>query len=239
MRHLVFYTDHNTPDKRDGDEFKREALAYAKCHGVRDEDVICIEAGKKNPFALRGPDVLNTLDEKRDNQSCYDAVAFFCHGHPNKIQLGFDSGTTDILADMLAWVARQGMTVVLYCCSTARDDDGNDNESIGDDTNDSFADKLRDELVTAGVPLCKVVAHHPAGHTTRNKRTVFFVGPEENGGHWAVVPRSKYWRTWCKALDDGSDFRFRFPFMTALEIERELEDKKLKDLLEGEKRRKS
>lgn len=127
-------------------------------------------------------------------------LAVFCHGWANGLQLV----PMAHVADLAKAIARPGIVVTLYACSTA------DGPHLGGDG--GFADALRDALCEAGASACCVDAHVTAGHATRNPYVRRFVGPlAATGGEYIIEPKSALWRPWVKALT--GDFRWRFPLV--------------------------
>jgi hypothetical protein len=114
--------------------------------------------------------------------------------------------------------------VLLYACTTGSDNDGNDanDRDKGPGGEGGMADALRNELRKAGV-RATIFAHATKGHTTANPWVRRFDPDELAGGDWVVEPHSELWMRWVHRLSDPRDtFRFRFPFMTAGELELEL-----------------
>lgn len=154
----------------------------------------------------------------------YDLVAFFCHGWLDGIQAGFRRSSVSTFAEMMSASATGPMTVVLYCCSTGADEKKRSLTAAGTGDN-SFADRLRDELCKRGQTQARVVAHSTAAHTTRNPNVLFFEGMGSPiggmGGIAPVVPGRPLWKPWCASLKN-SDLRFRYPLMEVAEIHAEL-----------------
>ena len=151
--------------------------------------------------------------------SGYDVVTFFCHGWLDGIQAGFKRKNAAVLAQSIAAAASGAVTVVLYCCSTGEDPKGRPLTAAGTGDN-SFADRLRDELCALGQTDCRVVAHSTAAHTTRNPYVLFFDGLGSrhggSGGLAPVLPGRELWPRWRAEL--RSDFRFRFPLLEIADI---------------------
>jgi hypothetical protein len=228
MSALVFVPAHNTAGINpktgepwaDADEFKREARLF--CAFLRAE--------KKWPTPVHRFDNTAGLDERRAHvlrhlrglaPGIVKVVALFCHGWPSGLQSGFRVEQAKLLARELESVSAQELTVVLWCCSTGADQDPTTDElrDPGPGGDGGFADRLRDELGELGVKAT-VYAHSNAGHTTRNPRVRIFLPHERAGGHWVVSPDNPLWGTWVRYL--RTDGRFRFPFLSAAELEVEL-----------------
>lgn len=220
MSALVFVPVHNTPGKRDADEFRREARLF--CAWLRAE--------KGWPTPVHQFDNERDLGERRADvlrhvhgltPGSVRVVALFCHGWPDGVQAGFRSEHVKGLARELEDVSADELTVALYCCSTGADQDASTDElgGTGPGGEGGFADRLRDELGELGV-RATVFAHSTAGHVTRNPRVRIFPPHERRGGHWVVSPESPLWPAWVRYLQ--GDGRFSYPFLTAAEIEAEL-----------------
>lgn len=231
MKALCFAPLHNAPGKRDGDEFRSEAMRFLKAHGL-DSPV--------RLFDNQAPDF-----ERREHayaaieahpRGTLDTFALFSHGYKTGVQLGFGVEHARRLALTLKPAAAPGgLTVALYCCDTGRDADRDkiDDRTEGVGGDGGFADRLRDELCDAGV-RATVWGHSTAGHTTWNPFVRVFVPEERRGGGWLVAPGSDLWGRWRRALDPTVDrngrrvvdptqtLRFRFPWLTRAELEAEL-----------------
>jgi hypothetical protein len=147
MNHLVIYNPTNKPGKHDGDEFQREALAYAAHHN---------DAGCK-VYTMRHDEI------GQDHAMNVDVVAIFCHGTPTWLGLGPIAKEP---ADLAAWICQFAapiVTVCLYACSTGRAIPG-----------ECYARDLHDAMETSRA--CSIWAHTTAGHTTRNPNLVLFSG---------------------------------------------------------------
>jgi hypothetical protein len=153
--------------------------------------------------------------------SHYGAVALFCHGWSNGVQIGYrvSDGTIREWAQDLQFACTADVTIALYCCSTAHDRDSIKEEAIGPGTDGGFADELCEQLCAKGLSP-NVYAHMTAGHTTRNPYVVHFSW-EHDDGKWLVRPSRDdgdrpQWLKWIKALK--TDARFDFPFLSQDEI---------------------
>lgn len=150
-----------------------------------------------------------------------DVFAACCHGWRNGAQFGISLQNVASFAAALKPVAKPVLTVVLYACSTARDNDIDQADDLlpGPGGDGGMADAIRDALLAAGVQAT-VYAHAKDGDCVMNPWVRRF-GPETTkGGEWVIEPHSKLWLAWEHALQ-GS-LRFRFPFMTQAQIEAEL-----------------
>jgi hypothetical protein len=222
---LVFYSSTNSKNKHDATgAFIPEAQAFCKLHDVPKENQIAIECigvprrkRKKEVF-----DVIHNLGAKQS----FDGLAFFGHGWPNGIQFGLLRKDVEEFAQLLSMRCTTDVKIVLYACLAA-ENDVRDRElkNIGPASDGGFADLLRDSMSEWGLLRGWVDAHKTAGHTSWNPYVVrFLCGTSDlQGGAWLVAPRSQYWRDWIKKLKDKpSGLRYRFPFMSELEIKAEL-----------------
>lgn len=217
MSALVFAPLRNVKGKRDADEFLREARAFCRARGLR-PDVALFD--NEQGLTERREEVLARLHNTAP--ASLETLALFCHGWPTGVQAGFQLPHVRGLARELKAVAAPELRVILYCCSTGADNDGSDADERqpGPGGDGGFADRLRDELAAVGV-RATVWGHSTAGHTTRNPYLRAFLPEERQGGHWVVEPFSDLWLAWVRALRT-TDLRFRFPWMTAAELEAEL-----------------
>lgn len=208
----------NTVGKRDADEFLREARAFNDSRGwTRGVHLFDNNAD----MATRRLAVLEPLRTYRDLHT----FAMFCHGWHHGIQAGFRNHNIPELAHELKAVAAKDLTVVLYCCSTGADGDGDQQDEripgVGGDG--GFADRLRDALCELGV-RATVFAHSTPGHTTRNPWVRMFSPDERFGGRFLVERESPLWPAWLRSLH-GGNMRFRFPYLTQEQLHAELATK--------------
>lgn len=212
---LVLTGDRDSPGKHDYSRgFKPWAEAFAKLHSAG--EVVRIPCGKtrQKTRALLVREAI--LARPR-----ITAVALFCHGLSNRIQLGLSLRAVDDTygpADLAGWIAERStwgnvVTTILYACSTGKNGDG------------GFADELRDGLCGEGDTYCRVDAHTTAGRADANPFVSRFDGLGSpvggTGGQWLVAPGSKLWPKWCTALK-STDLWARFPFMSVEEIHAEV-----------------
>jgi hypothetical protein len=139
-----------------------------------------------------------------------DGVAFFCHGYPIGLQLGFKVPQVEDLADLIATHCRPGAFVALYACSTAFSKEGGAKP---------FAARLSEAVAQEGLQGVVIDAHTTAGHTTFNPYVKRYVG---DTGDWLVRPHSLVWRRWRQSLPKG--LWKTFPTMTRDEIHSLLSD---------------
>lgn len=229
---LAFAPQHNSPGKRDADEFQRQAHAFVQAAGGG--PVILFD--NHQPMRLRGFDVLGRIDEERGRIVC---VGFFCHGWSRGFQAGFDVRKTqgvqvEALAKALARKTGEGMIVYLAACSTAAELPGGTHsqplDAPGGDG--AVADQLRDACAAHGLTRVRVDAHDRLGHTTRNPYVRRFEGDGTTkpgfGGEWIVQPSSPLWHAWVTALK--GDLALHYPWMTTEAIHRSLETTKREPL---------
>ena len=116
MRHLVLYCPTNTKGRHDGDEFMREALAYAD-HYIDQGDTCEV-----HPIPYHRARKGRTLMRKVVQESFagpmhqYGAIAIFCHGWSNGIQMGYrvSDGTIKELAQEIEFACTADVIVTLY-----------------------------------------------------------------------------------------------------------------------------
>lgn len=216
MSALVFAPMFNSEGKRDADEFRREAQAFCKLHGITSG--VKLFDSRMLPSA-RCTQVRDWIEAQPI--SSVSTIAIFSHGYRRGLQVGVNMLSVGVFADSITKVCTRDLRVILYACDAARDadDDREDEDDPGPGGNGGFADKLRDELVRRGV-RATIYAHSTAAHTTRNPFVRRFDPDEMAGGHWVVEPRSAQWEAWRRALK--GELRFRFPFLTQGQITAEL-----------------
>lgn len=227
---LVMYSNTNTKGKHDATgAFIPEAIAFSKYHKVPIENQLGVKCPRISKAARRRK-VLEFIKERGVENDGIEAIAFFCHGWPKGIQFGFDREHIPELTDVIRQRCVDEIFIPIYACLTAENDirDKKKNNDIGPATNGGFADLLRDSLEKNGIKKGWVDAHKTAGHAGWNPYVVRFLMDSVSevynngiGGSWLVGPRSQSWKEWIKYLRE-SDLRYRFPFMTELEIKMEL-----------------
>jgi hypothetical protein len=215
---LIFAAGYDTPGKKDATHaFHPEARRYQQIRGGK-----LVHVDNRRDTATRAEAVLGEI--ARNGQHPWRTIAFFCHGTPRSIQLGFDRRTVGELGKYIARTSERDARVLLYCCSTGSTISALVGKAPGGDG--GFADLLRDALCEHGAVHCRVMAHDTVGHTTKNPFVRFFDGNGSpmggQGGTQVVRPSSKLWTAWREALAGkflaGSEFRFHMPFMEIGEI---------------------
>jgi hypothetical protein len=227
---LVIYSDTNTHGKSDATgAFMPEAEAFAKVHQVPSENMVGIRCPRVNKGIRRGK-VLDAMYQRGQHRPL-DAIVFFGHGWPQGIQFGFNRSQIPELVDRMGEFCHPDAKVVLFACLAAENDVRDKLVTgLGPATDGGFADILRDEMVRQGMNKGWVDGHKTAGHTSWNPFLVRFLCEDVDdpqfgavGGAWLVAPRSQLWKKWIKALkDQKSGMRYRFPFMSEIEIKAEL-----------------
>lgn len=215
MKIASFAPLRNTEEKRDADEFRREAVKFSSFHGP-DAKTYLFDNGKTKTD--RAAYVREALAYYQD----LDAVCFFSHGGRTSIQAGFSgvAGAESLAASLARFSSLR--TVVLYCCSTASGPN-DDVLAPGPGGDGGFADALRDELAQTFSRAVTVYGHQSIGHTTQNPYVRRFSHLTGAGGEWVIAPKSERWNAWCRALRSSPDVRFKFPWMTQDALEAELE----------------
>jgi hypothetical protein len=210
-RTLIFAPEYDTPGKRDASAaFQPEAKRFQRVHGGT-----LVHVDNRRDHGTRGETVLDSLAR---GPGRWETIAFFCHGTPRDIQLGFGLRTVDKLGQYIARSSERDVRVLLYCCSTASTIASLIGKSVGGDG--GFADELRDALCRHGATHCRVMAHTTVGHATKNPHVRFFDGNGSpvgsQGGIDVVRKGSKLWHAWREALAGqfmAPDFRFVFPYL--------------------------
>lgn len=214
---LLLAPMYNTGDKRDATgAFQLEARAFRFIH--REQVPVKLFDNSK-PMPVRFTEVMEWINACEPGS--VDTLATFCHGFKAGLQIGATVANAGKFADALQRVLAPSPTLALYSCDAARDadNDRDDDDDPGPGGEGGFADRLRDELVKRGV-MATIYAHATAGHTTLNPYVRRFDPDDLAGGRWIVTPHSAQWGAWRNAL--RGNLRFRFPFLTQLEIEAEL-----------------
>jgi hypothetical protein len=225
---LVFYSNTNAHGKHDATgAFIPEAEEFQKVHQIPEKNMFGIRCPRV-PKKKRRQQVLDTIESFDEP---LDSIAFFGHGWPQGIQFGFNRKNLIELVDVVKNKSYSTLNITLFACLAAEDDvRDRDHKNVGPGTDGGFADVLRDTMVREDILYGHVDAHKTAGHTSWNPYLVRFLcedvdDPEFGaiGGGWLVEPRSQMWKKWVNALrDKEGGLRYRFPFMTEMEIKQEL-----------------
>jgi hypothetical protein len=214
---LVLAPLHNTGAKKDATgAFQPEAAAFAKRHGVPKAQVVWID-NHLTKSAMRKA-VLAAIEKTKAANGEISALALCCHGWKDGIQFGFSRANVGELAKAIAAVT--DVRVVLYACSTAQGEGGDDGAATGGDG--GFADRLRDALCQEGAVDCQVDAHTVSGHTTWNPKVRRFQGMGSPcggaGGFFIVSPTQGTLYTKWKTALKNTNLRYDFPFLSVAEI---------------------
>jgi len=228
---LCFHPKHNAKNKVDVTAvFKPEAEKFCKFHGLKPADHIVVFDNKKSRYPLANQ-IIKEIKARKPK-----VVAFFCHGFTHYIQAGPRSPKHPYAQDndkklFRAFIkaltdAYVAPNLILYACSTGDEPDKDMADTAPGAGDDSFADVCRDKMCENGATFCRVMAHTTAGPATVNPHIKFFDGLGSRfGGTGAafIVPpgTAKFWKALRAHLQ--TDFRFRFPFMTVVDIQAELE----------------
>jgi len=227
---LVLYSNKNSRGKHDATgAFIPEAKKFAKLHAVPKENVIGMKlvGVPKWKRKERTLNIIHNAGTYRD----LDAIACFGHGWPNGIQFGLTRPDISTLCALLKRKAAKDLKIVLYACLAAENDVRDSKRvELGPATDGGFADELRDQMVRECIKYGWVDGHKTAGHTSWNPYLVRFrcdaVMSElcgAVGGAWLVQPGSEYWSKWISKLKvNAAGMRYRFPFMSELQIKAEL-----------------
>lgn len=160
MRHLILYVNKNTVGKKDGDEFEREAIEYARYHNQHGHEVLMVPVPCDVP-APRRPETIETkLRKVVAEHGLVDVFAYFGHGTERWIQTGHTVGKLGGLASLLEEILTPTATIWFAACKTAAH---NPTPVEGD------ARGLLEKLVHRCDTLALTAwGHTTAGHTTRN-----------------------------------------------------------------------
>jgi len=223
-------------------EFKREAEKAADVW-VDDGHTVSLMPVRRHfwrPWKMRKAisDAI-VIECRDDNVRKFDAVAFFCHGTWKHLKLGWNVWNVGELASLLGSVCSRRPKIILYACSCGRGKFEKKarwalprkHVAAGFAKGfDGFAFMLADAFDVDCIP--RVYAHSAAGHTTKNPYMFDFYDVvnvhndedkhiDRTGVIWKTSPN---WHRWFKLMrSESSTLRYRFPFMSDVELERELE----------------
>lgn len=225
MRILALYNAHNMPGRQDATgAFIPESINFAKFHQANGHTVERV--GYDNllvPKQLRRERFLALIERAAP----FDAFVYFGHGLRSSLPSpSVDAAHVPQLAKLLASKAAdpKKFIVVLYACSTGETPSALARVHALENGEGGFADKLRDELLAAGVTGGWVDGHTIAAHTTQNaylRRFLLDPAVKDFGGDWLVAPKSPAWARWRERLHTPwreDPFRFEFPFMDAAAV---------------------
>lgn len=218
---LVIYSSENTQGVKDATgAFIPEAKALAKLYEVPKDNMLAVPC-----VSLRPNQRLEAVCQFLRGHSGIRWLTFFGHGWSSGIQFGIGLKNLPVLTQYLSYACSSDLCVTLYACSTASTSRSTRNPRAPG-TDNGFADKLRDNMLSVDFEGGWVDAHLNPGHTARNPFVVrFYTLPRFEkdydlpGGEWLVSPKSSFWQEWQKEVRSvKSLFRFRFPLMTEAEI---------------------
>jgi hypothetical protein len=199
MRILAIADTRNRLFRRDGDEFGRQMLAFAKHWRAKGASVNTIAIDEKKNWKKHRL----VLEAIEGCDGPVDAIAFFCHGWHNGISLGFTRYHIPELATALKnnrlFNQMEKITTVLYACSTFK-------------KKTSFGPRLAD--ATDGMNLSVVVGHSTKGHCTRNpfaSRAAFgLMSPFKPCIRlsWWKRRKSPEWKAWVERLKGPDQYDF-------------------------------
>jgi len=203
---LIITPDRNTHSNDYTGAFHPESQTFIQVVPGQHK-LIQIDVSKGMPVRMR-----QLFAELEACSNSFSAVAFFCHGWADGIQVGVRRTNIPELVRLLCKVTKNGtdaknvLHVPLYCCSTAAATDTPEgaSETGGDG---GFADLLRDSFCAQGKPWIRVYAHTTKGHTTMNPQVRVFEGKGSTvgmAGGEALVrqppPKNALWPLWRDAL---------------------------------------
>ena len=206
---LIITPDRNTSHNDYKGAFEPEAIHYQRAVPGHHK-VVKIDVSKS--MTARRKQLFEVLTEAAKEARKYRAIAFFCHGWADGIQVGVRKANLPDLVKLIAACTKNGtderdlLHVMLFCCSTAAAPHSAEAESeVGGDG--GFADTMRDQFCAQGKPWVKIFGHTSKGHTTRNPEARWFEGKGSPvggiGGEWLVrrpPPKNPLWSIWYKAL---------------------------------------
>jgi len=202
---LAIYNGKNKRFRHDGDEFEREALAWAEVQNANGDTAVLTDVRDGRIRA-----------EIRKMKSGLDVLAIFDHGTPKGLPRMRESyKNVKGLAETIAGVTDK-ITIILYACSCGRgwwwwkpkNKKSIDVKADSYNPRDGYAIALGCELAKLGVEA-KVIAHLTAGHTTRNPHvvSVFPFAGNVVRERWSNLTTHD-WKYWV--ADMKTEYRFTF-----------------------------
>ena len=209
MKHLILYVSTNSQGKRDGDEFTREARAYARYHGDRGDRCTLIPVPTHLP-ALRRPAAVERamLEADREPGDPIDVFAYFGHGTERWIQTGHTLATLPDLVAVAAKILSKSPAIWWAACRTAADNPRA--PRAGEISRGGILQQFVLRLLEYGI-AATAWGHLTAGHTTRNPNLAVitpFGAARVSGGERFTLQRELW-------LDD-SDLRFQIPLADSI-----------------------
>lgn len=201
MKHIILYTARNTKGKRDGDEFTREAAAYARYHTDRGDQCTALVIPLDLPAPRRPAAVEKLLLDAREAiGEPFDIFALFGHGTERWIQTSHTIDRLPSLAATLARILVPSPVLWWAACRTAGQKD-----PCG-----GILQRLVAGLLEHGV-TATAWGHTTAGHTTRNPNLALITP----NGITRVTSAERF--TLQRELQrEGSDLRFRIPLAESI-----------------------
>jgi hypothetical protein len=207
MNHLVLYSAKNTGGKRDGDEFTREARAYAQFHVGRGDRCTLIPIPQLP--ALRRPAAAERamLEARAELGEPFDVFALFSHGTERWIQTGHTLARVQVLSATLAGVLSPLPVLWWAACRTAG---ANPLLARAGELPGGILQQLvmrLDEHQISAIAW----GHTTAGHTSRNPNLALIIREEAlrvTNAERHVLQRALW--------NDSSDFRFRIPLARSI-----------------------
>lgn len=209
MKHLILYVGENTKGKRDGDEFTREAKAYARYHGDRGDRCALVPVPTHLP-ALWRPEAVEKamLEAGQELGEPVDVFAYFGHGTERWIQTGHSLPRLPGLAATAAKILSKSPAIWWAACRTAADNPRA--PRAGEISRGGILQQLVLRLLEYGI-AATAWGHLTAGHTSRNPNLAVitpFGAARVSGGERFTLQRELW-------LDD-SDLRFKIPLANSI-----------------------
>lgn len=216
MKHLVLYVSRNSEGKRDGDEFAREANAYAEYHlDVYGAEIVMIPVPCLVPALRRPAAVENSIRQAlKKGDDPFDVFAYFGHGTERWIQTGHTLAKLDGFVMALASVLTRTPILWWAACKTAAN---NPRPPRGGEVTRGGILQHTVMRLLSGVPPAEQISatgwgHLTAGHTTRNPNLAL-VTPWDRFEVSRVDMKMLQKKLW---IPDGT-LRFEIPLCTSID----------------------
>jgi hypothetical protein len=208
VKHIILYSAQNTHGRRDGDEFTREARAYAQFHADRGDACALIPIPQLPALQRPAAAERAMLDARAELGEPVDVLALFCHGTERWIQTGHALAKLPGLAAALAAILAPSPVLWFAACRTAGDNPRP--ARAGELLHGGILQQLVMRLDELGISAT-AWGHTTAGHTSRNPNLALVTGDETLRATNAerFVLQRELWR-------DESDFRFRIPLARSI-----------------------
>jgi len=207
MRHMILYSAVNTSGKRDGDEFTREARAYASYHADRGDACALIPIPQLPALQRPAAAERAMLEARAELGEPFDVFALFSHGTERWIQTGHTLARVQGLAITLARVLSPSPVLWWAACRTAG---ANPRPARAGELSGGILQQLVLRLAEHKVQAI-AWGHTTAGHTSRNPNLALIIRDETirvTSAERFVLQR-ELWR-------DDSDLRFRIPLARSI-----------------------